>query len=130
MTTATLKRLRRDNNARFSSVISRHFYRNSQPRNYFSPTEGSMLFLRCKMSLLGTKRTWPDVRLESAFGGKAEVEFRGRQVQDPSRTLAPADQPLVWSDSRRRDFPILGLSIEWQSGRAAIGSSCHRNVGG
>ena len=26
-------------------------------------------------------RTWPDVRLESAFGGTAEVEFRGRQVR-------------------------------------------------
>jgi hypothetical protein len=30
---------------------------------------------------LGTKRTWPDVRLESASGGRAEVEFRGRQVR-------------------------------------------------
>ncbi len=29
----------------------------------------------------GTNRTWPDVRLESAFGGRAEVEFRGRQVR-------------------------------------------------
>jgi hypothetical protein len=28
----------------------------------------------------GTKRTSNDVRLESAFGGKAEVGFRGRQV--------------------------------------------------
>jgi hypothetical protein len=33
------------------------------------------------MSVGGTKRTWPDVRLESAFGGRAEVEFRGRQVR-------------------------------------------------
>jgi len=30
---------------------------------------------------IGTKRTWLDVRLESGFGGKAEVEFRGRQVR-------------------------------------------------
>jgi len=29
----------------------------------------------------GTKQTWPDVRLESAFEGRAEVEFRGRQVR-------------------------------------------------
>ncbi len=29
----------------------------------------------------GTFRTWRDVRLESAFGGRAEVEFRGRQVR-------------------------------------------------
>src|SRR5260221_6439946 len=37
----------------------------------------------------GTKRTWPDVRLESAFGGRAEVEFRGRQVRfDPSSCAA------------------------------------------
>ena len=27
----------------------------------------------------GTFRTWRDVRLESAFGGKAEVAFQGRQ---------------------------------------------------
>ena len=32
-------------------------------------------------SLPGPKRTWRDVRLESAFGGRAEVEFRGRQVR-------------------------------------------------
>jgi hypothetical protein len=32
------------------------------------------------MSLIGTNRTWRDVRSESAFGGKAEVGFRGRQV--------------------------------------------------
>jgi len=30
---------------------------------------------------LATNRTWPDVGLESAFGGRAEVEFRGRQVR-------------------------------------------------
>ena len=30
------------------------------------------------MSPVGTFRTWRDVRLESAFGGKAEVEFRSR----------------------------------------------------
>ena len=28
----------------------------------------------------GTKRTWRDVRLESAFKGKAEVRLRARQV--------------------------------------------------
>src|ERR1035437_2985036 len=28
----------------------------------------------------GTKRTWRGVRSESAFGAKAEVGFRGRQV--------------------------------------------------
>jgi hypothetical protein len=42
-------------------------------------------FLGCSIfdfcNNIGTKRTWPDVRLESAFGGKAEVEFRGRQVR-------------------------------------------------
>jgi hypothetical protein len=31
-------------------------------------------------SLVGTFRTWRDVRLESAFGGRAEVRRRGRQV--------------------------------------------------
>ncbi len=29
----------------------------------------------------GTFRTWPDVRLESAFGGRAEVGLWGRQVR-------------------------------------------------
>jgi hypothetical protein len=32
------------------------------------------------MSPLGTFRTCRDVRLESAFGGIAEVAFQGRQV--------------------------------------------------
>jgi hypothetical protein len=31
-------------------------------------------------SPVGTFRTWRDVRLESAFGGRAEVGFRGGQV--------------------------------------------------
>src|SRR6478735_8128787 len=30
---------------------------------------------------IGTFRTWRDVRLESAFGGRAEVGFRGGQVR-------------------------------------------------
>jgi hypothetical protein len=30
-------------------------------------------------SLPGTNRTTSDVRLESVFGGKAEVGFRGRE---------------------------------------------------
>src|SRR6476646_2164367 len=32
-------------------------------------------------SAVGTNRTWCDVRLESAFGGKAEVWLKGRQVR-------------------------------------------------
>ncbi len=31
--------------------------------------------------LVGTKRSCRDVRLESAFGGRAEVGFRGGQVR-------------------------------------------------
>ncbi len=39
------------------------------------------------MAAIGTKRTWRDVRLESAFGGKAEVGLTGRQVCfDPKQT--------------------------------------------
>jgi hypothetical protein len=38
-------------------------------------------FTASSLPLMGTKRTWPDVRLESDFGGRAEVEFRGRQVR-------------------------------------------------
>jgi hypothetical protein len=30
-------------------------------------------------SAFGTFRTWRDVRVESAFGGKAEVRIQGRQ---------------------------------------------------
>jgi hypothetical protein len=40
-----------------------------------------MLFAAVHESGCGTFRTWRDVRLESAFGGRAEVEFRGRQVR-------------------------------------------------
>jgi hypothetical protein len=36
--------------------------------------------MRSATSVVGTFRTWRDVRLESAFGGAAEVEFRGGQV--------------------------------------------------
>ena len=39
------------------------------------------------MAAIGTKRTWRDVRRESAFGGKAEVGLTGRQVCfDPKLT--------------------------------------------
>jgi hypothetical protein len=38
-----------------------------------------MPFAALHESLHGTFRTWRDVRLESAFRGKAEVAFRGRQ---------------------------------------------------
>jgi hypothetical protein len=33
-----------------------------------------------RMSVVGTFRTWRNVRVESAFEGKAEVGLRGRQV--------------------------------------------------
>ena len=33
------------------------------------------------LPLIGTSRTSPNVRLESAFGGSAEVGFRGRRVR-------------------------------------------------
>src|SRR5258705_1541063 len=47
----------------------------------------------------GTKRTWCDVRSESAFGGKAEVWLKGRQVRwDPERTsLFLATNILRWA---------------------------------
>ncbi len=40
----------------------------------------TMLLAAVHESVVGTFRTSRDVRLESAFGGRAEVEFRGRQV--------------------------------------------------
>ena len=39
----------------------------------------AILFAAVHESPFGTKRTWRDVRLESAFGGKAEVGLQGRQ---------------------------------------------------
>jgi hypothetical protein len=39
----------------------------------------TMLFAALHESLVGTKRKWRDVRLESVFGGKAEVGLKGRQ---------------------------------------------------
>ncbi len=45
------------------------------------------LFVAAHESVLGTFRTWRDVRHESAFGAKAEVRFRSRQVAfDPKAT--------------------------------------------
>jgi hypothetical protein len=35
--------------------------------------------MKAGTSVLGTFRTWRDVRLESAFGGKAEVRLWSRQ---------------------------------------------------
>jgi hypothetical protein len=45
----------------------------------------------------GTTRTWPNVRLESAFGGRAEVEVRSRQVRfgpisEMAARVMPSDQ--------------------------------------
>jgi hypothetical protein len=37
----------------------------------------------------GTKRTWRDVRHESAFGGRAEVGFQGRHVYGPAVRCKP-----------------------------------------
>jgi hypothetical protein len=39
-----------------------------------------LLFAAVHESLVGTFRTWRDVRVESVFGGIAEVGLRGRQV--------------------------------------------------
>jgi hypothetical protein len=44
------------------------------------------------MTAFGTFRTWRDVRLESAFGGIAEVGLRGRQAiskMDPFAITRP-----------------------------------------
>jgi hypothetical protein len=47
----------------------------------------TLLFAALHESASGTFQTWRDVRPESAFGGKAEVGFRGGQVRwDPTRT--------------------------------------------
>src|SRR5258705_8056478 len=48
-------------------------------------------FLGCSIfdfcNNIGTSRTWRDVRLESAFRGRAEVALRAvRSVDDPKRT--------------------------------------------
>ena len=41
----------------------------------------TMLFAAVHESAIGTFRTCPDVRSESAFGGKAEVWLKDRQVR-------------------------------------------------
>ena len=43
-------------------------------------TDAGPLSAAVHESVVGTKRTWCDVRSESALRGKAEVGFRGRQV--------------------------------------------------
>jgi hypothetical protein len=37
------------------------------------------LFAAVHESVSGTTRTWRDVRVESAFEGRAEVSFQGRE---------------------------------------------------
>ena len=56
-------------------------------------------FAAAHESAVGTNRTWCDVRSESAFGGKAEVWLKGRQVRwDPERTsLFLATNILRWA---------------------------------
>jgi len=41
----------------------------------------TILYAAVHESGCGTFRTWGDVRSESAFGGKAEVCLKGRQVR-------------------------------------------------
>jgi len=46
------------------------------------------IFAAAHMSAFGTKRTWPDVRLMSAFGGKADIGLRRWQS-----AMAPCRRP-------------------------------------
>jgi hypothetical protein len=41
----------------------------------------TMFFVAVHESACGTFQTWRDVRVESAFGGKAEFEIRGRHFR-------------------------------------------------
>src|SRR5258706_16314051 len=70
-----------------------------------------MLFAAVHESPVGTFRTSRDVRLESAFGGKAEVGFRGRQVCfGPRAELDPVSAPSqlqpIFRWPRRYAFPF------------------------
>jgi hypothetical protein len=59
---------------------------------------------------IGTKRTWRDVRSESAFAVKAEVDFGAvRSVLDPTRALRGA--PLIAG-------PVSRMTPNWR--RAAF----------
>src|SRR5260370_15814398 len=61
---------------------------------YSTPSGTRSYHAKSRMSGIGTFRTWRHVRLESAFGGRAEVEFRGRQVRwDPLRHGLCASMP-------------------------------------
>jgi hypothetical protein len=57
------------------SLTSPRARRISGSKNFRSPPRKDVC------NSIGTKRTWSDVRPESAIGGSAEVEFRGRQVR-------------------------------------------------
>jgi hypothetical protein len=48
-----------------------------------------MLFVAVHESGSGTKPTWPDVRVESAFRVRAEVKFRRHQAGNNFRARIP-----------------------------------------
>jgi hypothetical protein len=57
------------------------------------------------MSPIGTFRTWRDVRLESAFRGKAEVGLRGRQG---GRFSVDVAEPREQHIRRNNHFSLIG----------------------
>jgi hypothetical protein len=65
----------------------------------------------------GTFRTWRDVRLESAFGGNAEVAFQGREDRlDPKRTCLRATFAAKMISLRHYQADDLMKSIKARSG--------------
>jgi hypothetical protein len=71
-------------------------------------------------SLVGTNRTWCDVRYESAFGGKAEVGLRDRQVE---RTLNTGPPPV------QRSFGVVCVLLKTRS-PVSVGTLAHVTVSG
>jgi hypothetical protein len=53
----------------------------TSPQRYSIEIEKVFRRTRTPFSHVGTFETWRDVRLESGFGRKAEVAFRGRQAR-------------------------------------------------
>jgi hypothetical protein len=69
------------------------------PVSMMAHSDSKPAYARHAMSLVGTFRTWCDVRLESAFGGIAEVAFRGRQVR-------------VWTLNGHREGAVCSKSMQ------------------
>src|SRR5258707_15828864 len=83
------------------------------------------------MSAVGTTRTCRDVRLESAFGGKAEVELRGRQVRFGPKADIELDRllrPTLTQAGAAEAFQVV-LPVRVLLDRYLVRDPSKRNIG-